>query len=98
MERKNPVKKFLINMLTPKKYKTMFTITKNILKGKKAYIAGAILVLQGLAKVVDSFVGVETVGHFADWLGTVIGSEGGVLIMNGLAVFGIRAGIEKNKD
>jgi len=95
--RKNTVKKFLINLLTPKKYKVIFAKMKNFLKGKKSYFAGAILVLQGTAKIVDSFTGLETVGAFADWIGTVIQSEGGTLVVSGLAVFGIRAGLEKNK-
>ncbi len=91
------MKKFFINLFLPKKYKEMFVKIQNILKGKKSYIAGGILILQGLAKVIDAFVGFESVGQFADWLGSAIQSKGGVLIMNGLAVFGIRAGIEKNK-
>lgn len=91
------MKKFLINLFLPKKYKELFVKMQNLLKGKKSYIAGGILILQGVAKIVDAFVGFESVGHFADWIGTVLQSEGGILIMNGLAVFGIRAGIEKNK-
>jgi hypothetical protein len=91
------MKSFLINLFTPKKYKDMFKKIQQVLKGKKSYIAGAILVLQGLVKIVDTVTGLESIGQFVDWIGTVFNSEGGILIMNGLAVFGIRAGIEKNK-
>jgi len=90
------MKKFLINLFLPKKYKNMFVKLKSILKGKKAYIAGAIMILQGLSLTVDTVVSFENIGQFVDWIGTFMGSDGGLKVVEGLAVFGIRAGI-KNK-
>lgn len=91
------MKGFLVNLFAPKKYKIMFKKLQECLKGRKSYIAGGILILQGLAKMVDTFTGFESLGQFVDWIGTALQSDGGVLIMNGLAVFGIRAGINKVK-
>jgi hypothetical protein len=91
------MKKFLINLFLPSKYKDIFKKSQDMLKGKKSYIAGLILVLQGLFKVIGTYTGFENAGQLVDWLGSAINSEGAILIMNGLAVFGIRAGIKKTE-
>jgi hypothetical protein len=92
------MKGFLVNIFAPKKYKIMFKNIQKCLKGKKSYLAGGILVLQGLAKIIDTFAGFDSLGQFVDWIGTALQSDGMQTIVGGLAVFGIRAGIGKVKD
>ena len=68
------------------------------LSGKKAYLAGGILLLQGLSCLVDQAValgGVADAVNFAKGLGA---SDCLAKIAEGLGIMGIRAGIAKAQN
>jgi len=89
------MKKMLINLFTPKKYKEKFSLCQGILKGRKAYLAGAIMILQGVSLMLDTVVDFATIGDFINWCGSALLSDGGILISQGLAIMGVRAGVAK---
>ena len=69
--------------------------TQKFLNGKKSYIAGSILLLQGLSCLVDQFVALQGAGAIVEYLKTIHANECLTKIAEGLGIMGIRAGIAK---
>jgi len=88
--------KFLINLLAPSSLKSGFAASQEFLKGKKTYLAGAILLLQAAAALVEQFCGLNGLGDFAAWLKDF--AQNGAVQQFGLALamMGLRAGISKS--
>ena len=91
------MKGFIVGLFTPKKYKLLFKDIQLLIKGKKSYLIGLILMLQGLAKMLDTFTGFDGLGQFVVWVGTAMQSDGGKLLLEGFALCSVRAGISKIK-
>jgi len=88
--------KLLIKLFTPKKYKEGFLCCKNFLKGKKSYLVGFILVLQGSLKIIEQICGMEGISELVPLIQNIANHEGFLMLMNGLGIIGIRAGIDNS--
>lgn len=97
--RKHKMKNWIIKILTkiflPSKVKDIFDKLQNILKGKKSYLAGAVMILQGIILTLEQFSELKGISEIVEWIKQFLSSEGTVLVMQGLAIMGIRAGISK---
>ena len=70
-----------------------FLKVKDFLKGKKTYIAAAVLLLQALLGYIDQLLAIGGVGEFGEWLFSLPANGATVLLAEAMALFGIRAAI-----
>lgn len=89
--------KKLINLFAPKKFKELFGKAQCCVKGKKTYLAGTILMLQAVAKLVEQFTGLEGLGGLYEWLQNIATNDAVQQFGVALGLMGIRAGISKTK-
>lgn len=74
--------------------KALLAVQK-FLSGKKAYIAGSILLLQGLSCLIEQIVGLHGIGDLLSLLRDMHNNQCVDQIAQGLGIMGLRAGIAK---
>ena len=72
-----------------------FLKVKDFLKGKKTYIAAAVLLLQALLGYVDQLLALGGIGQFGEWIFSLPANGSTVMLAEALALFGIRAAISR---
>ena len=89
---------FFINLFAPKKYADMFSACQEWLKGKKTYIAGAILLLQATAGIIDELTGLKGLGGLLSWLKD-IGNDTFIQQFSvALGILGFRAALHSHTE
>lgn len=86
----------ILKFLLPAKLKNALIKIREFLKGKKTYIAALILLLQALLGYLDQAISLNSFADAATFLQGLPTSEATSLLVEALALFGIRASI-KNK-
>lgn len=86
---------WIIQLFIPKNLKKTFFASQEFLKGKKTYLAGAILTFQAIAMLIEQFVALNGLSDFVGWLRNITSNEAIQQFGLGLATMGIRAGISK---
>jgi len=85
----------LINLLCPGSVMSPVKAVQGFLSGKKTYLAASILLLQGLLSAVEQFAGLSGTGDILMWLKNMPQNSVVFQIAQALAIFGLRAGINK---
>lgn len=85
----------ILNFLMPAKLKNFLLKIREFLRGKKTYIAALILLLQALLGYLDQAVAFNTFADFATFLQNLPTNEATSLLVEALALFGLRASIKK---
>ena len=88
----------ILKFLMPAKLKNALIKIREFLKGKKTYIAALILLLQALLGYLDQAVSLESFADLATFLQTLPTSEATSLLVEALALFGLRASIKKKQS
>ena len=86
----------IVGFLIPSKAVNAFKGAQNFLDGKKTYLAGIIILLQGVLTLVEQFHSLGNVSDFLVWVKNMVSNDGFLRITEALAVFGFRAAIDKN--
>lgn len=80
----------LITLFVPSKIKSGFSTAQLFLDGKKAYIAGAILILQALLTMIEQICALNGLSEFIGWL-KELGNNGALEQFGiGLGMIGLR--------
>lgn len=87
----------LIGVLFGGKIVAGLRLVQGLLSGKKAYLAGGILILQGLSCLADQLLAMQTSAEVVAFLRGLHQDQCVALLAQGLGVIGIRAGIAKGK-
>lgn len=90
--------KILTKIFIPSKVGDVFAKTQGFLKGKKSYLAGVAIILQGIIMMVEQFSELKGISDLLMWFKELLSNEGTILLMQGLAIMGIRAGITKQAE
>ena len=85
----------ILKFLLPAKLKNALIKIREFLKGKKTYIAALILLLQALLGYLDQAVSLNSFADLATFLQGLPTSEATSLLVEALALFGLRASIKK---
>lgn len=86
----------IIALFMPSNLKKGIVASQKFMEGKKSYLAGSILILQGLAILVNDFIACgEDMSCIVNIFTKLSTNEGVVIIANGLAIFGIRSALGK---
>ena len=91
------MKKFLIKMFVPKKFKELFKKTQGKLKGCKTYITCSMAVLAGLIGLVDQVTAMNGIADLLPFIKNIHSNTAFIALMGGIGGMNIRAGIEKTK-
>lgn len=63
---------------------------KNFLKGKKIYIAAAVLILQALFGYAGELLDLSSAADFINWCGGLASNDFTARLIEGLGIFGLR--------
>lgn len=85
----------ILKFLIPEKLKNGLLKIREFLKGKKTYIAALILFLQALLGYLDEAVALNSFADLATFLQNLPTSESTSLLVEALALFGLRASLKK---
>ena len=85
----------ILKFLMPAKLKSGLLKIRDFLKGKKTYIAALILLLQALLGYLDQAVSLNNFADLATFLQGLPTNEATSLLVEGLALFGLRASLQK---
>ena len=88
----------ILKFLMPAKLKNFLLKIRDFLKGKKTYIAALILLLQALMGYLDAAVSLNNFADLASFLQNLPTSEATSLLVEALALFGLRASIKKKQS
>ena len=88
----------ILKFLMPTKLKNGLIKIREFLKGKKTYIAALILLLQALLGYLDQAVSLNNFADLATFLQGLPTNEATSLLVEGLALFGIRASLKKKNQ
>ena len=86
---------FVAKFLIPQKALDGLKNVQDWMSGKKTYLAGSILILQGALEIVNQFVALGGASDILAFVKTIMSSNGMILILNGLAAMGLRAAVDK---
>jgi hypothetical protein len=92
---KDWILKILAKIFLPSKLKELFSKLQDLLKGKKSYLAGAAMILQGIILAIEQFAELKGLTDLISWVKEFLSQQGTILIMQGLAVMGIRSAVSK---
>ena len=89
---------WIANTIAGNKAVEGFLAVQKFLSGRKTYLAGGILLLQGLTCLVDQVIGLNGLGDAMNWAKSL--GDNGCLgkVAEGLGLLGLRAGIAKSKQ
>ena len=76
-------------------FKSLIYNILSFLKGKKSYLAGTVMAVQGIITIIEQFSELKGITQLLTWVKKFLSNEGTMLLMQGLAIMGIRAGISK---
>ncbi len=85
----------ILKFLMPAKLKNILLKIREFLRGKKTYIAALILLLQALLGYLDQAVSLNNFADLATFLQNLPTNEATSLLVEALALFGLRASIKK---
>jgi len=83
----------ILKYLVPQKLIDFALKVKEFLKGKKTYIAAAVLLLQALLGYTEQIITIETAAGFTAWLKGLSINASTTHLAEALGLFGIRAAI-----
>ena len=89
------IKNWIVNLALGSRAVKYFLLLKGFVSGKKTYLAGATLILQGVMCFVSQLEGTE---GLADLLGMLKDAAGGDCVQKiaeGVGLMGLRAGVSK---
>ena len=100
------IKGWMIEKVAGSKLAALWIASRDFLKGKKVYIAGSVMILQGVAAFIDSMEGTTirealevirdpSIAMITDGL-NILNAPGVGQAVEGAAVMTLRAGISKN--
>ncbi len=73
-----------------KKILTFFLKIKDLLKGKKIYIAAGILIAQALLGYLGQLIELNSLADFVSWCGALASNDFTARLIEGLGIFGLR--------
>lgn len=92
---KDWILKIIAKIFLPSKIKEILAVLQSFLKGKKSYLAGSVMILQGIIMTLERFTELQGISDIINWLKQFLSEQGSILIIQGLAVMGIRAAVSK---
>ena len=84
-----------VSFLIPSKVGNIFKNAQNFLRGKKTYLAGAIILLEGVLMLLDQFSTLGSTAELLVWLKNILSNDGFIRMAEALAIFGFRAALSK---
>lgn len=92
------MKNWLLGLIIPKKVVDIMGKAQEFLNGKKTYLAGTIVLLQGLMLLIEQFIGFTGIGDILEWAKGMATNPAILQIGAGLAVFGIGHKLDKSSE